>query len=371
MAKLFIVDDNPDICNLLTLVFQRAGHEVKSVESGEAAFEACTDYIPDLIVLDVELPGCDGFEVCQQLLARGELSHVPVLFVSSHNEIEYRLKGYEAGGADYICKPVEPGELLSKVELNLTQKAEREAAANQVGSATEAAMTAMKANCELGMVMRYMSAVLSTENFGQLAKESVSFLGEFGLKGSVQLRWSREVENSSHIEPISPLEIALLDQGVDADRIASFGSKVMINSPHASILIKNMWEDDEQRGRFLDHLCIVIEALNARTEALGIMADSRQRREQLESCTGQLENLFEDLDSYINNFSRGLTGMLDGLENQLEDLVVNINLSRTQEDELRDMMSDARGSLEDLSREGDEFDIRCNSMQSAFKQLMH
>ncbi len=372
MANLLIVDDNPDICNLLTLVFERAGHKVKSVFCGEEALTLCKDYIPEIVILDVEMPGHkDGFEICRLLLAEPQLEHVPVLFVSSHNDVEYRLKGYEAGASDYLCKPVDPNELLSKIDLNLTHKNEWEQASTKASSATEAAMAAMRTNSELGLVMRFMSDIVSIYSFEKLAEAAVDFLSACGLKSSIQLRWKHLVENSGHSSSLSPLETALLDRGSDADRIATFGSKVMVNAPYASILIKNMWEDKEQRGRFLDHLASVIEALNARVEALGVMAESQHRSRQLESHTGELESLFVDLDAYINSFSKGLHGMLDGLENQLEDLVLNLKLNRGQEEELRDMMSDARSSLEDLSQQGDEFDIRCSRMESSFRELMH
>ncbi len=107
-----IVDDRPDNLDVLVEVLGRAGFRVLVAEDGEDALSTAARVDPDVILLDVVLPGIDGFETCRRL--RRTHGDVPILFVTALEESADRIRGFAAGGDDYVTKPFRADEILSR-----------------------------------------------------------------------------------------------------------------------------------------------------------------------------------------------------------------------------------------------------------------
>ncbi|MGB9641080.1 MAG: response regulator [Anaerolineales bacterium] len=114
--KILIVDDEPLIVDSLTYSLQREGFDVLGVGDGKQALEAVDDYQPDLVVLDVLLPGMNGMEVCKQLRAK---SAIPVIMLTARGEELDRVLGLEIGADDYLAKPFSFRELLARIRAIL------------------------------------------------------------------------------------------------------------------------------------------------------------------------------------------------------------------------------------------------------------
>ncbi|NJK65884.1 MAG: response regulator [Oscillatoriales cyanobacterium RU_3_3] len=119
LADILIVDDIPANIQLLSLMLIENGYKVRKVISGERALKAVELQAPDLILLDIKMPGLDGYEVCRQLKASEVTCDIPVIFISALDDVFDKVKGFEAGGADYIIKPFEPVEVLARVSAQL------------------------------------------------------------------------------------------------------------------------------------------------------------------------------------------------------------------------------------------------------------
>lgn len=117
--KILIVDDNPDNRALLRHILKKAGYESLEAVDGEEALAKTVEALPDLILLDVLMPGRDGFEVCSILKRDSRTVAIPVIFLSALDEIKDKIKGLEAGAADYITKPFDRGEILARVQNQL------------------------------------------------------------------------------------------------------------------------------------------------------------------------------------------------------------------------------------------------------------
>ena len=118
--RILVVDDSEDSRRLIALIFRKAGYEVVEAISGEEALEKVVALAPDLILLDILMPGIDGFEVCRQLKADEATGEIPVIFMSALEEARDKIRGLELGGADYITKPFNRGEALARVRNHLT-----------------------------------------------------------------------------------------------------------------------------------------------------------------------------------------------------------------------------------------------------------
>jgi putative two-component system response regulator len=116
---ILAVDDTPASLRLLTDILSAEGYQVRSAINGELALRAANAMAPQLILLDVNMPGMDGFEVCRQLKQIPALDSVPVIFVSALSEMQDKLKGFDIGGVDYVTKPFQREELLARVRTHL------------------------------------------------------------------------------------------------------------------------------------------------------------------------------------------------------------------------------------------------------------
>lgn len=116
---ILAVDDTPASLRLLTDILKAEGYEVRSAISGELALRAATAQPPELILLDVSMPGMSGFEVCQRLKEQDQTRNVPVIFVSAMSETLEKVRGFELGAVDYVTKPYHREELLARVHTHL------------------------------------------------------------------------------------------------------------------------------------------------------------------------------------------------------------------------------------------------------------
>ncbi len=117
--NILIVDDTPANLRLLSEILQKEGYKIRPAPSGRLALLAAQHSAPDLILLDINMPEMNGYEVCRQLKEDEELAHVPVIFLSALSETEDKLKAFEAGGVDYITKPFQYEEVRARVETHL------------------------------------------------------------------------------------------------------------------------------------------------------------------------------------------------------------------------------------------------------------
>ena len=118
MAKVLVVDDEPNIREVVGLYLRREGHAVVSASGGEEALRVYRRQRPDLVVLDLILPGSDGIEVCRRMR---EERRVPVIMLTARGEEADRALGLEAGADDYVVKPFRPRELMARVSALLRE----------------------------------------------------------------------------------------------------------------------------------------------------------------------------------------------------------------------------------------------------------
>ena len=125
--RVLIVDDEPLNLELLRQELEDLGHEVHEARTGEEALRRANEHPPDVILLDIMMPGMDGFEVCRRLKATDGTRDVPVIFMTALSDIADKVAAFQAGGVDYVTKPFQVEEVLARVgthaELRRTRRA--------------------------------------------------------------------------------------------------------------------------------------------------------------------------------------------------------------------------------------------------------
>lgn len=119
-GNILVVDDIPDNLRLLSTMLTEQGYRVRQAISGQLALTSAKTLLPDLILLDINMPGMNGYEVCTQLKADTQTREVPVIFISALGEVLDKVKAFAVGGVDYITKPFQIQEVIARIENQLT-----------------------------------------------------------------------------------------------------------------------------------------------------------------------------------------------------------------------------------------------------------
>jgi two-component system, sensor histidine kinase and response regulator len=119
MSTILMVDDNQDNLDVLSILLLSHGYKIHAARQGETALKLLQETKVDLILLDICMPGMDGYEVCQRLKNSSDTKDIPVIFISAFDAYSDKIKGFEAGGVDYICKPFNCEEVLSRIATHV------------------------------------------------------------------------------------------------------------------------------------------------------------------------------------------------------------------------------------------------------------
>ncbi|MBU0971283.1 MAG: response regulator [Proteobacteria bacterium] len=119
-GNILVIDDNKENLRILAEILGSEGYTVRPALSGQIALTAAIKQIPDLILLDIIMPDMDGYQVCEALKADKYIKEIPVIFISALGEVTDTVKGFSAGGVDYIRKPFHREELLARVETHIS-----------------------------------------------------------------------------------------------------------------------------------------------------------------------------------------------------------------------------------------------------------
>jgi len=117
---ILVVDDKPTNLDVLFQVFEKTEYDVLFASDGAICLQIVEDERPNLILLDVMMPGIDGFETCRRLKANEETRNIPVIFMTALSDTIDKVKGFELGAVDYITKPIQPEEVLARIKAHLT-----------------------------------------------------------------------------------------------------------------------------------------------------------------------------------------------------------------------------------------------------------
>ncbi len=135
---VLIVDDVPDNLSVLHDALDESGYTVLVATNGEAALQRAKQAVPDIILLDAMMPGMDGFEVAKRLKSLPETAHIPIVFMTGLTETEYLVAALEAGGVDYVTKPIKPKEVMARMGVHLQGARRARQEARQAGQARNA-----------------------------------------------------------------------------------------------------------------------------------------------------------------------------------------------------------------------------------------
>ncbi len=275
-CKVMIVEDAVENQEVLEGLLED-DYDLSIADSAGMLLERLPGYRPDLILLDVGLPGMDGYEVCRHVKANSDTWDIPVIFVSARSSVEEQLAGYEAGGDDYVTKPVAPDELLSKVERSLLAKQEEALLKKIISETQEVSEPKVISASELAGLNLFMQQSGSAMAYDELAEHLLRATRAFGLQISIMLRTPQQ--NYFFGCEKNSLEASIMKKSKNDGRYVDLGSRTVVNSRGCSILIKNLPIDDPAGcARLRDHVGVMSDAANSRLETLQEFLDENAQR---------------------------------------------------------------------------------------------
>jgi len=326
LQTIMVVDDEPPNVRLIELTLNNH-YRIITENSGANCLKTLETEIPDLILLDVSMPDILGYDVCKQLKSQANTKDIPVIFLSAYTALDDKLKGYDAGGDDYITKPCELEEVLAKVKSHIASK--KSNAKNR-----DMAMMAMTNSGELGVINQFYEKSFECPNIEDLSQQIIDACHSFGLECCLQIRSDCQTFNASSTrQQCTPLEINLMEQIRNADRILHFGKRTAFNFDKATLIIKNMPRDDvEKCGRLNDHLASLLNGAEARI--INIDVESLQRKSviiQLKSALDDVNVAIRDVETGIQKREKQTASIIGKLFDEMHLGFSSLALSEAQE----------------------------------------
>ncbi len=361
--RILIVDDSPDDIHFL-MENLKDDYAVLAATSGEKALEILAKQsAPNVILMDVMMPGMDGYETCRRIKSDPHTKDVDVIFVSAHDSTDEKLAGYEAGGSDYVIKPFSPSELVQKVQLAINNRQRQHALEKEKTSAIETAMTAMTSAGELGVVLEFLRHSFTISNITDLAQHVVEAIARYSLQCSVQMRSAVETININNTGPASPLEQELLSRLSDQGRIMEHGGRLIMNFGDVSLLIKNMPLDDPDKcGRIRDNVALLAEGAESKLQALEIERHVIENRSRLQELAFDSNSALQEIEKIQQDQKEKNIQIMDAVMQQLEESFLSLGLTEEQELHLHNIIQSGVDKTINNFEAGIEIDRRLHEI---------
>lgn len=367
--KVVWIDNNP--------TSQRVAHralgadfDVKTALSELESLEIVQSFTPDAIVLDVDFPNIQSLDLCTTLRAKPEFSAIPVVFLSQVETTEERFKAFQAGGDEYIQKPID--ESLLKTKLNRTIKRARQQAA--LAKTSTKAHPALEENIQT--LHEYLLGLIEMENDKFIGELTLNTLDKLGLKGA--LRWHFNGDIHTSVGPLSDLEKALLQQAKQT-LPRGYSARDLWGSEFVGIIIHNMPSQKSRQYQTMYQLLnTLFKAVNSTVKKLlnqpnsgdGKVAPSREaltaafgtdtaRQAENAVCAqfseleAAIESLENDSEKYLGELSSTLQSQSAGEANEHDKQLFHklLNQSIQARITLYDRCLDAQAKLRVLKSE--------------------
>jgi len=338
--RILIIDDDDFTAIYLEGVIGEL-YQIEHCAVAEQGVAAAIANPPALILMDVEMPGMNGYAACRLLKADAATREVPLIFLSARVETEDRLAGYEAGGDDYLTKPFDPDELRNKIEVLLRNVQRNRELASQAAYATSAALTAMAAAGETGVILRFLREMVGCIELETIARGVLRAMETFGRDASVQLRGTNEQLSLSREGICSPLEVAVLNNMAICNRIVDLGCRSAFNYPRVSLIVKNMPVDDpDAYGRAKDYLATIAEAADMQVQALDLIRAALDRGDHLLQLLQRHVDTLRKIEQRYREQRVASSQLLNELVQKIEDSFVFLGMTDAQELHLQKLVRD-------------------------------
>lgn len=368
--SIFCVDDDVMSDVIVESIFADE-YQVEVFTSAEGCLSRLESKRPDIFLVNVDLPGMDGFALCRTLKQRADTASIPVVFITRTDLAEVRLAGYEAGGEDFISKPYVIDEVRYRVG-NIHKAIERHEAMRQQLAGSEELSSLLLSNMdEYAVLIKFMRVLNESPDADAIAQAILGMLHSFRLQGAVQIRLPGRTFTLGDAGRDHPMETATIAHVATLERIFQFKRCSAYNFDLLTVLVNNMpVEDADLCGRLRDHLAIAAEMADARIRAM--VADQRFRVTQ-----HGIGKLLPDIQQTIRDFierreltHRTATTQVRELVDQLVISFTPLGLSQELEEEIANMVLEKAQGILKVFDHADETTAMLGELEERLRAIL-
>lgn len=366
--RILVVDDQEMSRLLLEDIFAEK-YAVTCVASGEECLAAMDEAAYDLILLDAQMPGMSGYDVCRKIRQNPATVRTSVIFVSALDTAEERLSGYEAGADEYITKPLDEDTVVAKVETVLKASMDIKNIENQRQEAMNTAFQAMASSAELGLTVRFLKSSFQCATAKELADQLLETTEQYGVACCIRFNiFGKEYLYNCLPESI---EAKVLEKITTKHRILDLGARTIITDKHATLLIKNMPLDrPEDYGRLKDNLIVLVDGAESRCQAFEINEKlAEERQAGIRALAGFAEKKLEEIREIIRHQADLTENVMESINGQLEAAVYRLGLDELEEKALLSSIDEAIASSGEIIQKSCALEARFEEFTAELSKL--
>ena len=331
-GRILIVDDDPVVSFMLGALLDKSGYAIVELESGEDCLARVASLQPDVIFLDIEMPGIDGYETCRQLRAREDTRDIMIIFLSARDNIESRLAAFDVGGDDFIAKPFVGDEVCRKAHVAVRLKQARKQLLHEKNLANTNTLLALTSLEENNLVLKFTRSSLRCHSLESLATLTVNTLKDCGLTSHVQIRSNYATLTMTANGQASPLDASVIELSKGQGRIFQFKRRMIVNYESISILVIDLpLEDASAVGRIRDYVTIICESGEDAVANILLRLDANARAAELQEIVVVTQALQAKLQAAYQMLQYDAHSGMELFTQRLDDLYASLGLLESQE----------------------------------------
>jgi len=366
--NILIVDDSKENRVLLRMMLED-DYQILEAESGAECLALIEEDLPDLVLLDVKMPEMTGYEVCSTLRENSATESLPIIFVSALDSTEERLAGFEAGGDEYVIKPVDGTDLFSKIESCFNRQKVTEEANEQAQNNMRIALEAMTVSSELGQIIEFIKLGQEVNTALDIGQAVLSITKEFSLKASVMIDTDHRYFFGCDSDSMEAMFLAKIKE--TEERITSIGSRTIVQGDHIVLFIKDMpLEDESLVGRLRDHMASIMDIANSFVVKLNNeILQQQQRKQFLNEVIAIAETQIQQTSEKLAKQQQSSNEISQQMVNNLESMLFSLGLDDDQEETLMNLASDASFKLSNNAIQSDDIKQELNVIIERLKSM--
>ena len=368
--KIFAIDDDPIIRELICQALDDPDYAIETFESVEACLPRLAEERPGMFLLDVSLPGMDGYSFCRQIKDDSSLRHIPVTFVSGHDDIDARLAGYDAGGEDFVVKPFDPDEIKRKIKVAQHTIQNQKSLQEQAEASEYLSSLALASMDEAGIVLQFMSKLIGWNTAAEVAEGLLELMQRYRLVGVVQTRGAETNLTLSQSGTNIPLEVSIVNHVRGMDRIFEFRNRSVHNFDYVTLMVNNMPLDDPDFcGRLRDNLSVAAQGADSRLRAIEVEQENYRSQKIILDV---LQSVRESIDAMQQSHTQdraASTELMVELDQDLANSFVHLGMTDDQERKMESLVGDFMKRLVGLLDRGEEARLTMQDLSEKLGQL--
>lgn len=367
--RIFAVDDDSVVLMTIQDIVE-PDYALETFDSGEACLERLDTAKPDIFLLDVGLPGINGYDLCKQIRIAPGAGEIPVIFVSGEDTIESRLKGYDAGGDDFVTKPFVPAELMRKITVAQQTVRRKKSLQEQAEASEYLSSLALASMDEAGIVLQFMSKLIGWSTEQEIAEGLLELMNRYQLNGVVQTRISQRSLTLSKAGVNLPLETSVINHVRGMDRIFEFRARSAHNFDRVTLMVNNMpLADPDFCGRIRDNLSVAAQGADSRLQAIETEEANRKSQEGILEVLKSVQESISAMRQAHQQDRAASTELMVQLDQDLANSFIHLGMTEKQERQMENLVGDFMKSLVVLLDRGEETQLAVQKLSEKLGQL--